>query len=224
MPRNNNRPSGGGGSNKPSGGGGSNRPSGGGGSNRPSGGGGGSTIRVAGQTINVGKKFGAGDIGRVQQIAPDINLEALKSKVQGKDIKIGSGAKTIFGTAAAAQREQEAANQREIFQEILDTWSTDNGFTGGGSSDVPEGYVSLAEYEAGLQQSNLDTQKQIEGLRQAGQTERQKLVNENNLAVTAAEVKGKLDLQGIINAGYKNIANIERGSNMFSSLMNAFNF
>jgi hypothetical protein len=38
------------------------------------------------------------------------------------------------------------------------------------------------------------------------------------------ELKGELDLQGIVNAGYKNIANIERGSNMFSSIMGAFNF
>jgi hypothetical protein len=183
---------------------------------------------VGGQQVNVGKTFGAGDINRIQQIAPGIDLGALQSKVQGKDIKIGSGAKTAFGAAATAQKEQEAANQRQVFEDILSTWSTDNGFDGGGGGggfpDVPEGYVSLSEYEAGLQGANLETQKQIEGLRQAGQTERQKLVNENNLAVTGMEVKGKLDLQGIINAGYKNIANIERGSNMFSSIMGAFNF
>lgn len=89
---------------------------------------------------------------------------------------------------------------------------------------LPPNFVNEPIYDAAREAANLQMQKQIEELRDAGQTERQKLVNENNLAVTAAEVKGKLDLQGIINAGYKNIANIERGSNMFSSLMAAFNF
>jgi hypothetical protein len=86
------------------------------------------------------------------------------------------------------------------------------------------GYEQYANVQAALQKGQIDTQKQLEQLRQAGQTERQKLVNENNLAVTGMEVKGKLDLQAIVNAGYKNIANIERGSNMFSNIMSAFNF
>ncbi len=86
------------------------------------------------------------------------------------------------------------------------------------------GYQDALNVQAALQVGQQETQKQLEQLRQAGQTERQKLVNENNLAVTGMEVKGKLDLQGIVNAGYKNIANIERGSNMFSSIMGAFNF
>lgn len=84
--------------------------------------------------------------------------------------------------------------------------------------------AGLLEVQAALQKGQLDNQKAIEQLRDAGMTERQKLVNENNLAVTGAEIKGKLDLQGIVNAGYKNIANIERGTGMFQSIMGAFNF
>lgn len=36
--------------------------------------------------------------------------------------------------------------------------------------------------------------------------------------------QGKIDLQKIVNAGYRNIAQIERGSDMFRSIMGAFNF
>jgi hypothetical protein len=92
------------------------------------------------------------------------------------------------------------------------------------STDPLAGYQQYLEVQAALQKGQLDNQRAIEQLRDAGMTERQKLVNENNLAVTGAEIKGKLDLQGIVNAGYKNIANIERGTGMFQSIMGAFNF
>jgi hypothetical protein len=87
-----------------------------------------------------------------------------------------------------------------------------------------EGYEDFLNIQAALRKTELDNQFNIEQLRDAGMTERQRLVNENNLAVTEKEVGGKLDLQKIVNAGYKNIANIERGSNMFASIMSAFNF
>jgi hypothetical protein len=92
------------------------------------------------------------------------------------------------------------------------------------STDPLAGYQNYLDVQLAIQKGQLDNQRAIEQLRDAGMTERQKLVNENNLAVTGAEIKGKLDLQGIVNAGYKNIANIERGTNMFSSIMGAFNF
>jgi hypothetical protein len=249
----NKKPSGGGGGNKPSGGGGNkpsggggNKPSGGGkqpsggggkqpsggGGNKPSGGGGnkpsggGTTINVGGQKVNVGKTFGAGDINRIQQIAPGVNLGTLQSKVQGKDIKIGSGAKTVFRDAATAtvqqQKEQDAANQRAIFEDILSEYG---GFSGGGDfNDLPEGYVSLPEYEAGLQGANLDVQKQIAQLEQAAATERLKYEVDNRIPVVQEENKGKIDLQKIVNRGYENIARIERGSDMVRSITSMFNF
>ncbi len=234
-----NKSSGGGGgggakASAPSGGGGGSRasaPSGGGGggggggaarSSAPSGGGGGNTIKVAGQSFNVGKTLGAADINRIQAAVPTANLAQIQQKAQGKDIAIGSNAKDAFKAAATATAQaQTDSNTRQIFEDILNERGIG---TNDVLSEVPEGYVTDLEYEAGLNKANLDMQRQIEQLRQAGQTERQKLINENNLAVTGAEVKGKLDLQGIVNAGYKNIANIERGSNMFSSIMGAFNF
>jgi len=95
---------------------------------------------------------------------------------------------------------------------------------GGGGGDIPPGLVNTPMYDAAKEAAQLQIQKQIEELRQFGQTERQKLVNENNLAVTGAEVKGKLDLQGIVNAGYRNIANIERGTEMVRNITSMFNF
>jgi hypothetical protein len=92
------------------------------------------------------------------------------------------------------------------------------------STDPLAGYQNYLDVQLAIQKGQFDNQRAIEQLRDAGMTERQKLVNENNLAVTGAEIKGKLDLQGIVNAGYKNIANIERGAGMFQSIMGAFNF
>jgi hypothetical protein len=188
-------------------------------------GGGGSTINVAGQSFNVGKTFGAGDIARIQSAVPTTTFSQLQQKAQGKDITIGSGAKDAFRAAATAAAQAQSQSQANTTREIIEGVLDERGFgTDSFLSEVPEGLVTDLEYQAGLDKANLGMQRQLEELRQAGQTERQKLVNENNLAVTGMEVKGKLDLQGIVNAGYKNIANIERGSNMFSSIMSAFNF
>jgi hypothetical protein len=137
----------------------------------------------------------------------------------------GAAARRIIGNVTAKQNKQTTTT----------TTTTQDPFTDQSTTFDPSGYIDtltaeLGAFSAELQnQRNIsnygwDAQKAMEGLRQAGATERQKLVNENNLAVTGLEVKGKLDLQGIINAGYKNIARIERGSNMFQSVMGAFNF
>lgn len=90
--------------------------------------------------------------------------------------------------------------------------------------DPLQGYVDFMTMQSANILAGKDIDKQIETLRDAGMTERQRLINENNIAVTEKEIGGKLDLQKIVNAGYKNIANIERGSDMFNSLMSAFNF
>lgn len=64
----------------------------------------------------------------------------------------------------------------------------------------------------------------VERIRQAGETERLKYEVDNRIPVVQAEAKGRLDLQEIVNAGYKNIANIERGSSMVNSITSMFNF
>lgn len=55
-------------------------------------------------------------------------------------------------------------------------------------------------------------------------TERLKYEVDNRIPAIEAESRGKLDLQKIVNAGYKNIANIERGAQMASSIYSMFNF
>jgi len=121
------------------------------------------------------------------------------------------------------------ASQSNLPQHVIRSSSTTSSFSaggggGGGGGDIPPGLVNTPMYDAAKEAAQLQIQKQIEELRQFGQTERQKLVNENNLAVTGAEVKGKLDLQGIVNAGYRNIANIERGTEMVRNITSMFNF
>jgi|DEB19_MinimDraft_3_1074340.scaffolds.fasta_scaffold00249_15 hypothetical protein len=86
------------------------------------------------------------------------------------------------------------------------------------------GQVDFATLQAATGFYGKGVDKQIEEIRQAGATERQKLINENNLAVGAQEVQGKLDVQKIVNSGYREMQRIKRGSEMFSSLMGAFNF
>jgi hypothetical protein len=47
---------------------------------------------------------------------------------------------------------------------------------------------------------------------------------DNRIPAIQAESKGKLDLQKIVNAGYKNIADIERGTEMMRNITSMFNF
>ena len=69
-----------------------------------------------------------------------------------------------------------------------------------------------------------DAQKVIAQLQEAGQTERTKYEVDNRIPLAQAESKGKIDLQAIVNAGYKNIANIERGTEMVRNITSMFNF
>jgi len=83
--------------------------------------------------------------------------------------------------------------------------------------------TDLDKYLAGLG-TQTQSNERIEKLRQAGETERVKYEVDSRVPVVQAEAKGKLDLQKIVNSGYSNIARIERGSDMFRSIMGAFNF
>jgi hypothetical protein len=105
----------------------------------------------------------------------------------------------------------------------LDTTTTSS-LDGFDASAIPPNLINTPMFDAATQKAGFQTQYNIADLQEAGETERTKLLNENRLATGAQEIAGKLDLQKIVNAGYKNIANIERGSNMFASIMSAFNF
>jgi len=105
----------------------------------------------------------------------------------------------------------------------------------GGATPVNDFYFTNPEYAAGMQGAELqtrsqisnygwDTQKAMENIRQAAETERIKYEVDNRIPLVQAEAQGKLDLQKIVNAGYKNIANIERGTEMVRNVTSMFNF
>lgn len=85
---------------------------------------------------------------------------------------------------------------------------------------------TAAELQTRSQISNYgwDAQKAIAALQQAGATERTKYEVDNKIPLVQAEAQGKIDLQKIVNAGYKNIANIERGTEMVRNITSMFNF
>jgi hypothetical protein len=95
--------------------------------------------------------------------------------------------------------------------------------TGGGTGTGTQYATDLDRYLAGLG-TQTRSAAELEKLRQAGETERVKYEVDSRVPVVQAEAKGKLDLQKIMNSGYSNIARIERGSDMFRSIMGAFNF
>lgn len=208
--------------------GGDNKGGGGGGGNKPSsGGGGGGGIKVAG--VTVGQKFGAADIARIQETKPNLSIADIQQKAKASDTKIKASAQTAF--RAESQRLADAAKeeQRNRTQEILQDLGilSDSGelVYGDASSNLPgEELVPFANFDLAKQGANLEIQKQIEQIRDAGATERLKYEVDNRIPLAQTEAKGKIDLQKIVNAGYQNIARIERGSDMFRSIMGAFNF
>jgi hypothetical protein len=96
---------------------------------------------------------------------------------------------------------------------------------GEGDAFLPgEEIVPFANFDLAREGANLEIQRQIASIREAGATERTKYEVDNRIPLVQAESKGKLDLQAIVNAGYKNIANIERGTEMVRNITSMFNF
>jgi predicted phage tail protein len=92
------------------------------------------------------------------------------------------------------------------------------------NADPLAGTVSFSELEASNKLALAGIQKQIAQLQEAGATERTKYEIDNRIPFLQAESKGKIDLQAIVNAGYKNIANIGRGTEMVRNITSMFNF
>lgn len=217
----------GGGDNK--GGGGDNKGGGGGGGNKPSsgGGGGGGGIKVAG--VAVGKQFGAADIARIQEAKPNLSIAAIQQKAKAADTKIKAPAQAIFRTEAQrladAAKEEERNRTQGILQDLGILSASGEPIYGSSSSELPgEEIVPFSTFDLAKEGANLEVQKQIERIRDAGATERLKYEVDNRIPLVQAEAKGKIDLQAIVNAGYKNIANIERGTEMVRNITSMFNF
>ena len=167
-------------------------------------------IKIAGQTFDVGRSLNARDLRKIEKKVDNFSpalLGRAVEKAENKGITVKKSAQDFLNTYT--QPGSSTVDEGGITE---DTRSYDlNNFSSPGVA--APGTLSAPEYQAFL--ANLP---------EIGAYERQKLMKESALEVTKEEQKGKLDLQKIINAGYKNIANIERGSNMFSSIMGAFNF
>ena len=172
--------------------------------------------RGIGQALrDVGNKLGPGEI---QRIADNLGVSTadVYAKAADKGIKLSSATQSAAATGAYQPK----------LVEPISTGSTTSG--GGGSSFggyQKEGIdATLAELNSATTGYEWDTRKAIAQLQEAGATERLKYEVDNRIPLTEAEYKGKIDLQKIVNAGNRRVANIQRGSQMFASMMGAFNF
>jgi len=207
-------PSGGGGgamSSGGGGGGGGGGMSGGGGGGAPSGGGGGAMGGPSIAGVQIGNKLNAGEVQ--QLLNKGLTLEQIQNRAGNKDINLASGAKTLFKPAAPTATGTP---------DTTTTTTTDYG------DSYYENQIPYSEYDlfgetfsAQIQNQGLEN---VERIRQAGATESLKYEVDNKIPQIQAESKGKLDLQAIVNAGYKNIANIERGTEMVRNVTSMFNF
>ena len=165
----------------------------------------------------VGKQLGAAEINR---IAKELNvpISDVYDKALSQNINLSK------------KVEQNAAADKYVptpVEPIQDTSSTTGG-GGGGSNlgganatgvDATKPIVDAADTVA-----EWTSRKAIAQLQEDSATERLKYEVDNRIPLTEAEYKGKIDLQKIVNAGNRRVANIQRGSQMFSSMMGAFNF
>lgn len=162
--------------------------------------------------VEVGKKLSAGEVQ--QLLNKGLTLQQIQNRAQNKDLALGTGAKNLFKPAAPT---------------AIDTPGTTTTTTETGGGDVfGESQIPYSEYDlfgdtlqAQIQNQGLE---QVERIRQAGATERLKYEVDNKIPQIQAESKGRIDLQAIVNAGYKNIANIERGTEMVRNITSMFNF
>ena len=205
---------GGGGGGGMGGGGGGGGASSGGGGGMSSGGGGGGGGAMGGPSIagvQIGNKLGAREVQKL--LDKGLTLQQIQNQAENKDLKLATGATNLFNPAAPT-----AIGTPDT------TTTTDAGY-----GDVfGESQIPYSEYDLLGETFNSQIQNQglenVERIRQAGATERLKYEVDNRIPEIQAESKGKLDLQAIVNAGYKNIANIERGTEMVRNVTSMFNF
>jgi len=187
------------------------------------------TIKIAGQKINIGKKLGAGEIRDIAA-ATGKSVAQVLNKASNQDVKVSSAAQNVVARATPRPATPAPASPSPSSSSS----SAGGGYSGGATS-VDDFYFTNPEYAASMQGAELqtrsqisnygwDTQKAMENIRQAAETERIKYEVDNRIPLVQAESQGKLDLQKIVNAGYKNIANIERGTEMVRNVTSMFNF
>ena len=165
----------------------------------------------------VGRQLGAAEINR---IAKDLGvpISDVYDKAVSQNINLSS------------KVEQNAAANKYVptpVEPIQDTSSTTGGGCGGsnfGGVNAPGVEATRPTLDAAETVAEWTTRKAIAQLQEDSATERLKYEVDNRIPLTEAEYKGKIDLQKIVNAGNRRVANIQRGSQMFASMMGAFNF
>lgn len=170
--------------------------------------------KIAG--VKVGKKLNAKELSEIQQKNPGLSLSAIQERVEDKNIKIKAPVRALFEEEEKKIINKQNEEEKERFQKILNELGVSTPVAPGGPA-IPQGYATIPEIES-------STQLSIEKIRDAGATERLKYEVDNRIPEIQAESKGKLDLQAIVNAGYKNIANIERGTEMVRNITSMFSF
>jgi hypothetical protein len=188
-------------------------------------------INIGGKSYNVaGNALNTKELQTIANKA-NVSVSQVLNKASNQDIKASSGAKTFVkdfiktsaaDAAAAEQQRIEDAISSGV-KSTLDEYGFGQGF-GSTTTTIPSGYVSQAELDAIKEGANLETQKAIAFLQNAGATERLKYEVDNRIPVVQAEAKGKLDLQKIVNSGYKEISQIERASKMMGNITSMFSF
>jgi hypothetical protein len=175
--------------------------------------------RGIGQALkDIGNRLGPGEINRIAN-----ELGVSTADVYAKAVDKG------INLSSAVQNQAEAGKyEPNLVSPSSNGTGTGGGGGGGGSSFGgynKEGIdATLAELNSATTGYEWDTRKAIAQLQEAGATERLKYEVDNRIPLTEAEYKGKIDLQKIVNAGNRRVANIQRGSQMFASMMGAFNF
>jgi hypothetical protein len=174
-----------------------------------------SPTKIAG--INIGNKLGPGEIRKLE--SKGVSIPQIINKVENKGVKVSTAGKNVLYPQTPAST---ATQQPDTFNSY-DTSTDTSNYISGPTYDYATTLAEIAGQQA-TTSINANSLIEVERIRQAGESERAKWDIDSRIPTIQAEAKGKMDLQAIVNAGYKNIANIERGSNMFSSIMGAFNF
>jgi hypothetical protein len=182
--------------------------------------------KIAG--VKIGSKLGAGEIRQIAA-ATGKSVAQIAGKAANKSVQVSSAAQNVVARAAAPSPPPSPPPGTPPGPGPSNPTygGFDPGFPFGspGAGVSPgEQVVPFANFDLAREGANLATQKEIERIRDAGATERLKYEVDNRIPEIQAKSKGDLDLQAIVNAGYKNIANIERGSDMVRNITSMFNF
>ena len=178
----------------------------------------------------------------VKQIAKQTGYtpQAVISRAEKADVTVKPSAQTFVQQAVQAQtqaqeeRARQSANPGTTAAFDYTPQGTISAVRYEPTSFIPEtpsasSSVSSAASSAGASnpfklEVDYAQEQTLRRLIEDAATERLKYEVDNRIPEIQAESKGKLDIQKIINAGYRNIANIERGAQMASSIYGMFNF